>query len=272
MTPNKNIRIKSLKYALKSVSFEDVIPTPELLACAIEFEKGHISEEEFTTSYLNIVEALELEKQPETKWDLESLLFLSQLFRERVCGNFDVIHLKEINKRIFRFSLTAGQYRSELKDRSKYWRKMRPYTGFGMVSIVYSHMLAKDRTALENQLGELKVEALNCKTKVELAEVFSRHYAVLDFIHPFPDGNSRTYREFFRLLALEAGFTLDWTKVERDQVCLARDFAVNAVAMQHYPLIHDFLEREMAAIECHTSYVSLKDLFKKCLTKTIKHK
>ncbi|MEZ5356274.1 MAG: Fic family protein [Bryobacteraceae bacterium] len=40
----------------------------------------------------------------------------------------------------------------------------------------------------------------------------------INAIHPFRDGNGRTQREFMRQLALRNGYTLDWSKVSRDQM------------------------------------------------------
>lgn len=45
------------------------------------------------------------------------------------------------------------------------------------------------------------------------------HYmGELNAIHPFRDGNGRTQREFIRQLAAQNGYSLDWTRVARDQM------------------------------------------------------
>lgn len=38
----------------------------------------------------------------------------------------------------------------------------------------------------------------------------------LNFLHSFRDGNGRTQREYFRLLAMRNGYEIDWTKVDRE--------------------------------------------------------
>jgi cell filamentation protein len=43
------------------------------------------------------------------------------------------------------------------------------------------------------------------------------YYCELNVIHPFRDGNGRAQRLFFELLAINAGFGLDWAKVERSE-------------------------------------------------------
>lgn len=45
------------------------------------------------------------------------------------------------------------------------------------------------------------------------------HYmGELNAIHPFREGNGRTQREFIRQLALRNGYTIDWTRIARDQM------------------------------------------------------
>lgn len=36
----------------------------------------------------------------------------------------------------------------------------------------------------------------------------------LNVLHPFREGNGRTQREFFRCLALESDYLIDWTRVD----------------------------------------------------------
>ena len=45
----------------------------------------------------------------------------------------------------------------------------------------------------------------------ELDKVFS-----LNIIHPFREGNGRSIRELIRCMALHYGFSLDWSRVDRD--------------------------------------------------------
>jgi fido (protein-threonine AMPylation protein) len=55
-------------------------------------------------------------------------------------------------------------------------------------------------------------------------------YSELDSTHPFPEGNSRTLRQFTADLALAAGYELDWeptglTEDTRNALYVARDRA-----------------------------------------------
>lgn len=48
------------------------------------------------------------------------------------------------------------------------------------------------------------------------------HWAELTLVHPFRDGNSRTQRFFFDQLLRSAGWAVDWTKINADEVHAAR--------------------------------------------------
>lgn len=48
----------------------------------------------------------------------------------------------------------------------------------------------------------------------------------LNIIHPFREGNGRSIRELIRYMALHYGFSLDWSRVDRDTML---DAAVRSV-------------------------------------------
>lgn len=56
----------------------------------------------------------------------------------------------------------------------------------------------------------------------------------LNALHPFRDGNGRAIRVFLILLAAQAGFELDYSKVDKDELIEAdiKAFTVGAVALQ----------------------------------------
>ena len=88
------------------------------------------------------------------------------------------------------------------------------------------------KTADPKQLSKLKPKAFTAA----IADLYAR----LDYIHPFQDGNSRTLRTFTRQLAKASGYELDWTRFgetpkSRDGLCIARDRAVNEIAMARLP-------------------------------------
>jgi cell filamentation protein len=50
-----------------------------------------------------------------------------------------------------------------------------------------------------------------------LLERLADYYCELNVIHPFREGNGRTQRLFFDLIAINAGYGLDWSQVEQDE-------------------------------------------------------
>lgn len=52
---------------------------------------------------------------------------------------------------------------------------------------------------------------------VSLLERLADYYCELNVIHPFREGNGRTQRLFFDLIAINAGYGLDWSQVEQDE-------------------------------------------------------
>lgn len=48
------------------------------------------------------------------------------------------------------------------------------------------------------------------------------HWSEMTMVHPFQDGNSRTQRYFFDQLLRHSGWTVDWTRINAEQVHAAR--------------------------------------------------
>lgn len=90
----------------------------------------------------------------------------------------------------------------------------------------------------------------NLSTKDFIKEI-SSIYARLDYIHPFIDGNSRTFRALTCQIANTAGFNLDWDKIAnsqklREDLYCARCKEVNLLALRDQPkhteIINNILE------------------------------
>lgn len=76
-------------------------------------------------------------------------------------------------------------------------------------------------------------------SKTAFTAAIGKLYSEIDYIHPFPDGNSRTLREFTRQLAEKSGYVINWERFNqspagRDILYIARDQSVNKLAL---PLI-----------------------------------
>lgn len=165
---------------------------------------------------------------------------------EPVEGVFDAAHLREINRRIFQdlpglgFSdATPGQYRPPVPNGND-WIKTRKLETVGIRSTVaYSPMDEKSSDRLIDLLTNIDPNHLSKLSKIAFTAAIGKLYSEIDYIHPFPDGNSRTLREFTRQLAERSGYVINWERFNqspagRDILYIARDQSVNKLAL---PLI-----------------------------------
>lgn len=172
---------------------------------------------------------------------------------EPVVGVFDATHLKEINRRIFQDlpglgfpDATPGQYRPPVPNGND-WIKTRKLETVGIRSTVaYSPMDEKSCDRLMDLLANVDPNYFSKLSKTAFTAAIGKLYSEIDYIHPFPDGNSRTLREFTRQLAEKSGYVINWerfnqTPAGRDILYIARDQSVNKIAL---PLIqHDDTRR-----------------------------
>jgi cell filamentation protein len=170
---------------------------------------------------------------------------ITELYLHPVQGKFDAAHLKEINRRIFQDlpkagypSVKPGEYRQAVPSHQD-WVKERMMEGIPVPSVVaYSPMDDKAIRQLNQALNGINLSALSALNTERFSQAMGQLYAQLDYIHPYPDGNSRTLREFTRSLAESCGYELDWTwfnidKHGRNVLCIARDLSVNTLALPH---------------------------------------
>lgn len=201
--------------------------------------------------------------------DKLSFIRLSELKENPIKGNFDLDHLKKINGYIFQDSPdVAGKFRPEVKIHSdELWHKNRNYPKFGVITVCYSPMDKNSVKEAENVLNSISIERMKGLSQCELAKEISDIYKKIDYIHPFPDGNSRTLREFTRTLSEEVGFKLDWSKNSQQEIYLARDFEVNNITLSKVSNQAQkcFLEDEIEAILKHPKYKSLETVINSSL-------
>lgn len=168
-----------------------------------------------------------------------------ELELDPVKGDFDVAHLKEVNRRIFQDlpaagfdDVTPGEFRPPVPD-GKDWMKNRGLsTVDGAFYVAYSRMDEKAYARLDKVLETIKPSELRGLKTEEFTARLANAYAEMDYVHPFSDGNSRTLRTFTKQLANEAGYELEWERfsrspVGRDLLYIARDRSVNKLAKPH---------------------------------------
>jgi cell filamentation protein len=182
-----------------------------------------------------------------------------QLELEPVHGNFDVAHLKEVNRCIFQDlpgagfdDVTPGVFRNPVPDGLDWIKQRGLSTVEGSFYVAYSHMDEAAMVQLNKTLEGAKPNKLRSLKTAEFTVLFANIYAELDYIHPFNDGNSRTLRTFTKRLAKQAGYEVDWAQfgrsdVGRDLLYIARDLSVNELAkpnIQHENTLRKLLHTQ----------------------------
>lgn len=173
---------------------------------------------------------------------------LVELHDKPMEGNFDLRHIQEINRYIFQDlpcvgtacenSYKPGQFRNET-PKGMVWSKHRRMPEIKEESIiVYSNMDKKTLAEAETFLKKnIDIKKMRKMTRLDFVKKISEIYTQLDYVHLFPDGNSRTLREFTREIGLKAGFDLGWeyfnqNQKRRNSLYIARDLAVNQLAYE----------------------------------------
>lgn len=132
---------------------------------------------------------------------------LAQLQVNPIDGYFDLKHMQSIHKHIFQDMYTwAGELR--MLDISKNGTSFMPCQFIKP----YSDQLFSKLNG-DNYLCNLDIDTFSKK--------FSYYTAEINIMHPFREGNGRTTREFIRCLANEAGYTIDYSKMNKDELLKA---------------------------------------------------
>lgn len=138
-----------------------------------------------------------------------SLVALYRLQLQPIAGNYDLDHLREIHRALFGVIYPwAGQLRTGTIAKGE------PFAPPDTVLSETRHLLAS--LAAEDHLRGLD---LQCFINQSAA-----YYAWLNTIHPFPEGNGRTQRVFFGQLALDAGYFINWNRLDpRINIAVSRE-------------------------------------------------
>lgn len=153
---------------------------------------------------------------------------LVELYENPIKGNFDAEHLRNIHKYIFGDIYEwAGEYR---------YVNMRKTTGFTDVENI--------PTFIDGEFKLMNAEIGTIYSVHDLAAFLAEYYVHLMAIHPFREGNGRSYREFLREFVLEktkqlptGPYELDWTKFDGDVVLDNIEFSLyfrSAIEMEFF--------------------------------------
>ena len=126
-----------------------------------------------------------------------------ELRENPVQGKFDLKHLQEIHKHLFKDVYDwAGEIRTVnlSKGGTSFERNSK---------IQASAEIISERLRSDNLL-----QGLN---KSEFVEKLSHYYSDINALHPFREGNGRSTREFISQLSNQAGYDFDQTRIDNDK-------------------------------------------------------
>lgn len=140
-------------------------------------------------------------------------LRLGQIERLPPTGKFDLNHLKEIHRRIFRDVYPwAGELRtvSMSKGGSLFCRR---------------EFLATEGQRIFDQLRQENL--LRALPQGAFCERLSYYFGEINALHPFREGNGRTQRVMLESIAKQAGYKIDFQQITREtMVTISRDAQV----------------------------------------------
>lgn len=132
-----------------------------------------------------------------------TMLRILELIERPVQGEFDLKHLQAIHRYIF-------------QDIYEWAGKIRT------VDIAKGNMFCNVKfiqSQADEIFGKLKEEIyLQDLDEKELPARLAYYFSEINALHPFREGNGRCQREFIRILALRAGYAINFAKVSREEM------------------------------------------------------
>ncbi|WP_273756640.1 Fic family protein [Bartonella sp. MM73XJBT] len=127
-----------------------------------------------------------------------------ELMQTPLRGKFDLAHMKEIHRKLFGDVYEwAGEIR--LLNIAKGNSIFAYYTQIESYASNITRQLVKDHYLRSLDMGEFSIRA-------------GYYMGELNVLHPFREGNGRTLREFMGQLAREAGYYIDWSSLEQQEM------------------------------------------------------
>lgn len=137
---------------------------------------------------------------------------LAELDVRSLPGHYDLRHLQEFHRHIFRdIYVWAGELRTVVIAKS--------------VPFCLPQFIEAAAERIFGQLADAD-HYLHGLCRENFVARLVYYYAEVNALHPFREGNGRAQRAFFRQLAAEAGWRLDWTQLDAH-----RNIAASAASM-----------------------------------------
>ncbi|EIJ80223.1 cell filamentation protein fic, putative [Bacillus methanolicus PB1] len=172
---------------------------------------------------------------------------LLELFENPIIGNFDLLHLQAIHRYIFQ----------DLYD----WAGEIRVVDISKGNLFARHMVLSTyfREYVEIPLrNESYLKYIDNKT--DFATRLAYYFDHVNAAHPFREGNGRTQREFFRILALSNGFLLDWSKASSEEMIDASIKALEDLNLKNLEkLIFKCIQNETPDANLIKAYNTLKE-------------
>ena len=147
---------------------------------------------------------------------------------EPILGNFDLRHLQAIHKQLFYpIYAWAGELRAVMLARDSTQFANPDFLEKSANNIFHN-------LHLENLLLDLDNETY--------LKHFSHYYSEVNILHPFREGNGRTQRAFFSLLAAKANKDIAWDRMDPKENLQASIAAYNGYEDQLVSMLHKLIE------------------------------
>ena len=131
---------------------------------------------------------------------------LYQLQKHPISGSFDLAHLCRIHQFIFQDLYSwAGELRTVNIAKKSLFCLVQHMAGYAQTIFpAYYHDCMRAKEIPD-----------------DFIHVLAEHYADLNALHPFREGNGRSQREYCRELCLQCGYLFDLTRTCRDEMLQA---------------------------------------------------
>ncbi|MBQ9044889.1 MAG: Fic family protein [Oscillospiraceae bacterium] len=139
----------------------------------------------------------------------------SELSEQPIQGAFDFAHYRAIHRYLFgEIYAWAGEIRTVNIS-----KKGTHFAEASEIEDVAQH--AFERLRQNGYLQNMRFDAF--------VENIVDFYAVINALHPFREGNGRTQRVFFTQLIRNAGYDIDFSAIDPDELMIATIYAANGV-------------------------------------------
>mgnify|MGYP000486481063 CR=1 FL=1 len=142
---------------------------------------------------------------------------------------FDFEHLKTIHKHLFKdvYEWAGKNRQCDISKGGSHFCLKDNLDSFADYTF---QQLNKDHKAMQLAPGAFKNK---------LPDKLAHHFAELNALHPFREGNGRAQKIFIGQLAKSHGLKIDWTKMSKDQLVNASKEAMTKEPKQLAMLIRD---------------------------------